>query len=86
MKKLLCLLLSLILLLSVSGAALAVNEDVDGELVIFTSMYKEVLPMIDAALKAEFPMSFTPSGKTKEVTSLSTVSMLRPVRSSPEYR
>ena len=34
MKKLLCLVLGLILLLSVSGSALAVNEDVEGELVM----------------------------------------------------
>lgn len=66
MKKLLCLVLGLILLLSVSGSALAVNEDVEGELVIFTSMYKEVLPMMDAALKAEFP-NLTP--ETREVSS-----------------
>ncbi|MBQ1366083.1 MAG: hypothetical protein ABTA22_01305, partial [Clostridia bacterium] len=62
MKKLLCLVLGLILLLSVSGSALAVNEDVEGELVIFTSMYKEVLPMMDAALKAEFP-NLTPGNE-----------------------
>ena len=55
MKKLFCGILILVMLLSLGSAAFAVNEDVEGELVIFTSMYKEVLPMIDEALKAEFP-------------------------------
>ena len=55
MKKLLCAMLILVLALSACSAAFAVNEDVEGELVIYTSMYKEVLPMIDEALKAEFP-------------------------------
>jgi iron(III) transport system substrate-binding protein len=55
MKKLLCVLLSLLLLLSLSSAAFAVNEDVEGELVIYTSMYKEIVAMMDDALKAEFP-------------------------------
>ena len=35
--------------------ALAVNEDVEGELVIYTSMYANVVEMMDEALKAEFP-------------------------------
>ena len=55
MKKLLCTLLALAVLLSLSTAAFAADEDVEGELVIYTSMYKEVIPMIDEALKAEFP-------------------------------
>ena len=52
---LLCTLLALAVLLSLSTAAFAADEDVEGELVIYTSMYKEVIPMIDEALKAEFP-------------------------------
>jgi hypothetical protein len=44
MKKLLCVFLSLLMLLSLSSAAFAVNEDVEGELVIYTSMYKEIVP------------------------------------------
>ena len=55
MKKLLCAFLSLLMLLSLSSAAFAVNEDVEGELVIYTSMYKEIVAMMDEALKAEFP-------------------------------
>ena len=53
MKKLLCAFLSLLMLLSLSSAAFAVNEDVEGELVIYTSMYKEIVAMMDEALKAE---------------------------------
>ena len=55
MKKILPMLLVFVLTLSLCQPALAVNEDVEGDLVIYTSMYKEVLPMIDEALKAEFP-------------------------------
>ena len=55
MKKSIAVLLCLLLALSVCLPALAVNEDVEGELLIYTSMYKEVLPMINEALQAEFP-------------------------------
>ena len=55
MKKGLCVCLTLALLLSMSGAALAVNEDVEGELVIYTSMYPEIVDMMDKAIQAEFP-------------------------------
>ena len=55
MKKLLCAILSLTMLLSLGSAAFAADEDVTGELVIYTSMYKEIVDMMDAALKAEFP-------------------------------
>ena len=54
MKQITALLLALAMLLSVGGA-LAVNEDVEGELVIYTSMYPEVIDMMDAAIKEEFP-------------------------------
>ncbi len=54
MKKILSVLLLLALLLSIS-AAQAVNEDVEGELVIYSSAYPEVLDMLDEALKKEFP-------------------------------
>ena len=53
MKKMLSLLLCLLLSLSVCAPAFAVNEDVEGELVIYTSMYKEIVDMMDEALKAE---------------------------------
>ena len=55
MKKVLAMLLSLLLAVSFCVPALAVNEDVEGELVIYTSMYKEIVDMMDQALKAEFP-------------------------------
>lgn len=55
MKRFLCVALALVLLLSLNAVAFAVNEDVQGELVIYTSMYKEIVDMMDAALKQEFP-------------------------------
>ncbi len=55
MKKILALVLALIMLLSVCGTALAVNEDVEGELCIYSSMYQFVIDMMDEALKKEFP-------------------------------
>ena len=55
MKKLIRTLLVLAVVLALCVPAFAVNEDVEGELVIFTSMYKEVIPMIDEELKKEFP-------------------------------
>ena len=55
MKKLLALALALIMVLAMGGTALAVNEDVEGELVIYSSMYQFVIDMMDEALKAEFP-------------------------------
>ena len=54
MKKVLALVLALMLALA-SGTALAVNEDVEGEIVIYSSMYQFVIDMMDEALKAEFP-------------------------------
>ena len=55
MKRILTLALALLLALSVCSAALAVNEDVEGELVIYTSMYPFVIDMMDEAIKEEFP-------------------------------
>ena len=55
MKRILSLVLVLILALSLCGTAYAVNEDVEGELVIYTSMYPEIIDMMDKALKQEFP-------------------------------
>lgn len=55
MKKLITLLLALILALSLCFSALAVNEDVEGELVIYTSMYPFVIDMMDEAIQKEFP-------------------------------
>lgn len=55
MKKILAIALCIASLLCLAPAALAVNEDVTGEVVIYTSMYPFVIDMMDEALKAEFP-------------------------------
>lgn len=55
MKKALALILSLVMTLSLAGTALAVNEDVEGELVIYTSMYPFVIDMMNEAIQKEFP-------------------------------
>ena len=54
MKKILATLLALVMLMG-AGSALAVNEDVSGKVMIYTSMYQFVIDMMDEALKAEFP-------------------------------
>ncbi len=78
MKKFVSLLLALVLSLSAGCTALAVNEDVEGELVIYSSMYPEILDMMDQAIKAEFP-NLTPgnngsfffySGTSKLITKI----------------
>lgn len=55
MKKILSLLLCIAMLLCIAPAALAVNEDVEGTVLIYTSMYQFVIDMMDEAIKAEFP-------------------------------
>ncbi len=55
MKKILALSLCIAMLLGIMPAALAVNEDVTGTVMIYTSMYQFVIDMMDEALKAEFP-------------------------------
>ena len=62
MKKCLALSMVLMMMLSVCCTAFAVNEDVEGELVIYSSMYREVLDMMDEAIKAEFP-NLTPGNE-----------------------
>ncbi len=59
MKKILSLILTLSLLTLAAGA-LAVNEDVEGTIGIYSSMYPFVIDMMDAAIKAEFP-NLTPA-------------------------
>ncbi len=54
MKKLLSILLAAIMLLSATSA-LAVNEDVSGKVMIYTSMYPFVIDGMDKALEVEFP-------------------------------
>ena len=55
MKKLLALLLCIAMLVGVAPAAMAVNEDVTGKVVIYTSIYQFVIDMMAEELKAEFP-------------------------------
>ena len=55
MKKILALVLVLIMVFSLCPSAFAVNEDVEGEIVIYSSMYQFVLDMLDEALQEEFP-------------------------------
>ena len=55
MKKILTLVLVLVMVFSLCPSAFAVNEDVEGEIVIYSSMYQFVLDMLDKALQEEFP-------------------------------
>ena len=55
MKKLLALILCIAMMLGIMPSALAVNEDVEGTVLIYTSMYQFVIDMMDEAIKAEFP-------------------------------
>ncbi len=55
MKKWLAALLAAVLALTAGTGALAVNEDVEGELVIYSSMYPFMLDIMDKAIQAEFP-------------------------------
>ena len=59
MKKLIALFLCLIMTVALVPA-LAVNEDVEGTVGIYSSMYQFVIDMMDEALKAEFP-NLTPA-------------------------
>ena len=54
MRKLIALLLALCMLLSATEAT-AGNDQVQGEVVIYSSMYQFVLDMLDEALREEFP-------------------------------
>ena len=55
MKKCLAFLLSLMLVVSLGASALAVNEDAEGKVVIYTSMYQFAVDMMTEALQKEFP-------------------------------
>ncbi len=55
MKKFLALILTVAMLCTLGVSALAVNEDVSGEVMIYTSMYQFVIDMMDEAIKKEFP-------------------------------
>ena len=54
MKKIVSLLLCFLMILGVVPA-LAVNEDVSGDVVIYTSMYQFVIDAMAEAMKVEFP-------------------------------
>lgn len=55
MKKLVALLLVAAMALGCCGSAFAVNEDITGDVMIYTSMYQFVIDMMFDAIKAEFP-------------------------------
>ena len=55
MKKVIFGVLAMIIALTVCCTAFAVNEDVEGELVIYTSMYPFVIDMMNEAVQKEFP-------------------------------
>ena len=55
MKKILVLILSLAMLVAFGSSALAVNEDITGSVMIYTSMYQFVIDMMEEALETEFP-------------------------------
>ena len=55
MKKILALVLCLIMSLGMMSNALAVNEDVEGKITVYTSIYQFVIDMMSAELKNEFP-------------------------------
>ncbi len=55
MKRFLSLLAVVVLSLTLIPSALAVNEDVEGTIVIYTSMYPFAIELMDAAIAAEFP-------------------------------
>ena len=55
MKKFMLVMLALVMALLSCVSVFAVNEDVEGELVIYTSMYPFVIDMMDKALQEEFP-------------------------------
>ena len=55
LKRTVAMIIAMLIAALGCGTALAVNEDVEGELVIYTSMYPFVIDMMDKAIQAEFP-------------------------------
>lgn len=55
MRKYLSIFLALVLGLSILPTAFAANEDVHGDVMIYTSMYPMVIDSMKAALKEQFP-------------------------------
>ena len=61
MKRILAVFLTMLLFVGcLGGSAFAVNEDVEGTVGIYSSMYQFVLDMLDEAIKKEFP-NLTPA-------------------------
>jgi len=74
MKKVVALVLALMLSLGMFSGAFAVNEDVEGEIVIASSMYQFVLDEMAELLKKEFPnlnVEFYYKGTTDLISQLS---------------
>lgn len=55
MKKIVALLLALVMVAALGTSAFAVNEDVEGPVTIYTSMYPFVIKMMNEAIAKEFP-------------------------------
>ena len=55
MKKTILIFITALAALFLCVSAMAVNEDVEGELVIYTSMYPFVIDMMNEAIQKEFP-------------------------------
>ncbi len=55
MKKIVALFLCALLLVGLVPGALAVNEDLTGKVMIYTSMYQFVIDAMDKAMEEEFP-------------------------------
>ena len=55
MKRMMALMLTVALCCGAWGGSLAAQEEVTGELVIYSSMYQFALDMLDEAIKKEFP-------------------------------
>lgn len=73
MKKLVSLLMIAALAMSLCGGALAVDEDVEGKVVIYTSMYPFMIDQMTETLKEEFPnldVQFTYGGTGELQTKL----------------
>jgi iron(III) transport system substrate-binding protein len=78
MKKTLAMILAMLIAVLGCSTAFAVNEDVEGELVIYTSMYPFVIDMMDKAIQEEFPnltpgvdgSFFSYSGTSKLITKI----------------
>ena len=61
MKRILAVFLTMLLFVGcLGGSAFAINEDVEGTVGIYSSMYQFVLDMLDEAIKKEFP-NLTPA-------------------------